>query len=113
MRGGGGRTWQGRACLAGCTHGKGGVHGRGSAYVAGWGMHGGGRAWQGGGHAWLGGMHGGRGHVCQGVCMVGKIVIAVGGTHPTGMQYIVVCAMCEILFEWVAYKFCVTAIAIL
>ena len=35
----------------------------------------------------------------SGVCVVGKMVIAVGGTHPAGMQCIVVCAMCEILFE--------------
>ena len=61
----------------------------GGAYVAGGHMWQG-CAWQGacmaGGHTWLGAMHGGG--VCGGgeACIVGKMVIAAGGTQTTGMH---------------------------
>ena len=49
----------------------GGMRGRGACVVGG-GMHGRGHAWW-GGCAW-------------GACVAGKMAIAVGGTHPTGMH---------------------------
>ena len=54
--------------MCGGGHGRGGVHGRGS-------VHGGGHAWQEGGHVWQGG-----------ACMAGKMAIAAGSMHPTGMH---------------------------
>ena len=50
---------------------RGGMRGRGACVVGG-GMHGRGHAWW-GGCAW-------------GACVAGKMAIAVGGTHPTGMH---------------------------
>ena len=40
-----------------------------------------------GGHVWQGGTHG-EGGMCSrgGACVAGKMAIAVGGMHPTGMQ---------------------------
>ena len=57
VHGGGGRAWQGEACMAGgvCMVG-------GAACMAG-GMHGSGE-----------------------VCVAGEMTIAAGGTHPTGMH---------------------------
>ena len=61
------------------------VHGRGHAWQGG--VHGGGMHGR-GGHAWQGGMYGRR------ACMAGKMAIAVGSMHPTGMD------SCLALCQW-------------
>ena len=84
----GGHAWQGRHVWQGGMHGGGAW--RGAWVVGAWvegacmagGMHGRGHAWKRGmygrGACMAGGMLGGK-------CVVGKMAIAVGGAHPTGM----------------------------